>query len=53
MTRYIYRLEPARSLPATAFEGALASLLQQAVGGPVAAAGALRCALILKIWLVR
>lgn len=41
MTRYIYRLEPARPLPATAFEAALASLLQRAVSGPVGAAGRL------------
>jgi AcrR family transcriptional regulator len=35
MTRYIYRLEPARSLPAAAFEAAFASSLQQAISGPV------------------
>jgi AcrR family transcriptional regulator len=34
MTRYIYRLEPARSLPAAAFEAALASSLQHAISGP-------------------
>lgn len=34
MTRYIYRLEPARSLPAAAFEAAFANSLQQAISGP-------------------
>jgi AcrR family transcriptional regulator len=38
MTRYIYRLEPARSLPAAAFEAALASSLQQAISGPALSA---------------
>jgi AcrR family transcriptional regulator len=33
MTRYIYRLEPARSLPAPVFEAALAGALQQAING--------------------
>ena len=37
MERYIYGLEPARSLPAAAFEGALAGLLQQAISGRLAA----------------
>jgi AcrR family transcriptional regulator len=37
MTRYIYRLEPARSVPAPVFEAALASSLQQAITGPLAA----------------
>ena len=36
MTRYIYRLEPARSLPAAAFEAAFASSLQHAISGPAA-----------------
>ena len=40
MTRYIYRLEPAGSLPAAAFEAAFASSLQQAITGPLPAAGA-------------
>ena len=35
MERYIYALEPARSLPAAAFEVALASLLQHAISGPL------------------
>jgi hypothetical protein len=35
MTRYIYRLEPAGSLPAAAFEAAFAHSLQQAITGPV------------------
>jgi AcrR family transcriptional regulator len=39
MTRYIYRLEPARSLPAPAFEAAFANSLQQAISGPLAAIG--------------
>jgi hypothetical protein len=34
MTRYIYRLEPARSLPAAAFRAAFASSLQHAISGP-------------------
>jgi AcrR family transcriptional regulator len=38
MTRYIYRLEPARSLPAAAFEAAFASSLQHAISGPVPSA---------------
>jgi AcrR family transcriptional regulator len=33
MDRYIYALEPARSLPAPAFEAALATLLQHAING--------------------
>lgn len=33
MERYIYALEPARSLPAAAFEAALAGLLQHAISG--------------------
>ena len=37
MTRYIYRLEPARSLLAPAFEAAFANSLQQAIGGPLPA----------------
>jgi len=40
MTRYIYRLEPAGSLPATAFEAAFANCLQQAISGPLPAADA-------------
>lgn len=40
MTRYIYRLEPARSLPAAAFEAAFANALQQAISGPAPAAAA-------------
>jgi hypothetical protein len=40
MTRYIYRLEPARSLPAAAFEAAFANSLQQAISGPAPAAAA-------------
>jgi AcrR family transcriptional regulator len=35
MERYIYALEPARSLPAATFEAALASLLQHAISGPL------------------
>ena len=35
MTRYIYRLEPAGSLPAADFEAAFANSLQQAITGPV------------------
>jgi hypothetical protein len=34
MTRSIYRLEPARSLPADVFEAAFATSLQQAISGP-------------------
>ncbi len=37
MTRYIYRLEPAGSLPAAAFEAAFAGSLQQAITGPLPA----------------
>lgn len=33
MERYIYALEPARSLPAAAFEAALARMLQHAISG--------------------
>jgi AcrR family transcriptional regulator len=41
MARHIYRLEPARSIPAAAFEAAFASALQQAISGPApAGAGA-------------
>jgi AcrR family transcriptional regulator len=40
LTRYIYRLEPARSLPAPAFEAALASSLQQAISSPLPAVDA-------------
>jgi AcrR family transcriptional regulator len=40
LTRYIYRLEPARSLPAPAFEAALANSLQQAISSPLPAVGA-------------
>jgi AcrR family transcriptional regulator len=36
MERYIYALKPARSLPAAAFEAALADLLQHAISGPLA-----------------
>jgi len=39
MERYIYGLEPARSLPAAAFEAALAGLLQHAISGPLAPGG--------------
>lgn len=35
LTRYLYRLEPAASLPAPAFEAAFANALQQAITGPV------------------
>ena len=35
LTRYIYRLEPAASLPAPVFEAAFANSLQQAITGPV------------------
>jgi AcrR family transcriptional regulator len=35
MTRYIYRLEPAGSLPAPAFEAAFAASLQHAITGPL------------------
>jgi AcrR family transcriptional regulator len=37
MTRYIYRLEPAGSLPVEAFEAAFANSLQQAISGPLPA----------------
>ena len=37
MERYIYALEPARSLPAATFEAALACLLQHAISGPLTA----------------
>ncbi len=33
--RYIYALEPARSLPAATFEAALGGLLQHAISGPL------------------
>jgi AcrR family transcriptional regulator len=35
MERYIYGFEPARSLPAAAFEAALAACLQHAISGPL------------------
>jgi AcrR family transcriptional regulator len=35
MERYIYELEPARSIPAPAFEAALAACLQHAIDGPL------------------
>jgi AcrR family transcriptional regulator len=38
--RYIYRLEPAGSLPAPAFEAAFAASLQHAISGPLPAASA-------------
>ncbi len=38
LTRYIYRLEPAASLPAPAYRAAFASSLQQAITGPITAA---------------
>jgi hypothetical protein len=40
MTRYIYRLEPARSLPAAAFEAAFANSLQHAISGTAPSAAA-------------
>jgi AcrR family transcriptional regulator len=40
LTRYIYRLKPAASLPAPAFEAAFANSLQQAIAGPMPAADA-------------
>jgi hypothetical protein len=40
--RYIYRLEPAGSLPAPAFEAAFATSLQQAISGPLPAVSAQR-----------
>lgn len=39
MARYIYRLEPTRSLPVAAFEAAFASSLQHAISGPAPATG--------------
>jgi AcrR family transcriptional regulator len=36
LTRYIYRLQPAASLPAPAFEAAFANSLQEAITGPTA-----------------
>jgi AcrR family transcriptional regulator len=39
IARYFYRLEPAGSLPAQAFEAAFASSLQQAISGPLPAVG--------------
>jgi len=39
MERYIYALEPARSLPVPVFEAALADLLQHAISGPLATGG--------------
>jgi AcrR family transcriptional regulator len=39
MERYIYALEPARSLSAAEFEAALAACLQYAVSGPLAPGG--------------
>lgn len=39
MARYIYRVEPATSLPAPAFEAAFANSLQQAVSGPIPGIG--------------
>lgn len=38
--RYIYRLQPACSLPAAAFEPAFANSLQQAISGPLISADA-------------
>jgi AcrR family transcriptional regulator len=38
MDRYIYRLEPARSVPAAAFETALAGMIQHALTGPLTGA---------------
>jgi AcrR family transcriptional regulator len=40
MARYLYRLEPAASLPAPAFELAFANSLQQAITGPHPTVGA-------------
>ena len=40
LTRYIYRLQPAASLPAPAFEAAFANSLQHAITGPLAAVDA-------------
>jgi AcrR family transcriptional regulator len=39
MERYIYALEPARSLPVAVFEAALADLLQHAISGQLATGG--------------
>lgn len=39
MARYVYRLEPAGSLPAAAFEAALGNSIQYAITGPLPAAG--------------
>jgi AcrR family transcriptional regulator len=39
MARYVYRLEPAGSLPAATFEAALANSIQQAITGPLPAGG--------------
>jgi AcrR family transcriptional regulator len=39
MERYVYALEPARSLPAETFEAALASCLQYAISGPLVSGG--------------
>ena len=39
MERYIYALEPTRSLPVPVFEAALADLLQHAISGPLATGG--------------
>jgi AcrR family transcriptional regulator len=38
MERYLYALEPARSVPAAAFEAALAGALQHALSGPLTTA---------------
>jgi AcrR family transcriptional regulator len=37
MARYVYRLEPAASLPAATFEAALANSMQEAITGPLPA----------------
>jgi AcrR family transcriptional regulator len=39
MARYFYRIEPAGSLPAPAFEAVFATSLQQAITGPLPAIG--------------
>lgn len=44
MERYIYALEPARSVPAATYEAALASALQHALSGPLAAASSEKAA---------
>ena len=44
MDRYIYRLEPARSVPAAAFEAALAGVIQHALTGPLPGAPATEAA---------